>query len=78
MASEIGKGCSFPLPNTHSFGFVASVDLQSLPNLWVCFYPYPKFLKREMVLFMEFFPTFRKVGEIKLDVDPHRMDDECS
>lgn len=76
--TEKGKCCSFPLPNTCSLGLVNGADLQSLPNLWMCLHPLSWVPEEGVGVLYGILPTFRKVGEVKLVVDPHRIDDECS
>lgn len=69
------ENTNFPLPNTHSFGLLNDADLQSLPNLWMCFHPLSQIPEGGMVFFMEFSPPLEKLGKSSW---LHRIDDECS
>lgn len=68
--TETGKCCGFPLASTHPFGLVNGVDLQLLPNLWMCFHLLSQIPEEGNGFLYGIFPTFIKAGEIKLIVDP--------
>lgn len=68
--------CSVPLANTHPFGLVNGMDLQSLPNLWMCLHPLSQIPEEGNGFLNGIFPTFRKVRGNQADCRSQRMDDE--